>query len=312
MTRPDTTSEARRQLLEKLRRGELHASNGALEPLIPRPPGAQAPLSPGQEQIWFHNQLAASAPIYNESVTIHKRGPLDPVVLERCFNEIVRRHEIWRSAFPSNDGKAIQRIDTNVRVSLPLIDLSHLPEQEREAEAVRIATEDASRPFDLNVAPMFRARLVRWAPDYHRIYLTVHHLVFDGVSIYRVLIGELAALYSAYSSGQPSPLPELATQYRDYAVWKQHHLANDSHAAQMKYWRETLCPGPAFARAPCRPAASRGAYLAGRHGNLHHTRAADPVTQGVGQKRRRHALHDCFWPCSRFCSIAIADRTKSS
>jgi amino acid adenylation domain-containing protein len=240
MTSPDTISDARRQLLEKLRQGELGASNGAPEPLVPRPPGAPAPLSPGQEQIWFHDQLATSAPIYNESVTIHKRGPLDPAILERCFNEIVRRHEIWRSAFPRIEGKVVQRIDSNVRVSLPLIDLSHLPVEEREREAVRIATEDAGRPFDLNVAPLFRVRLVRWAPDYHRVYLTVHHLVFDGVSIYRVLIGELASLYSAYSAGQSSPLPELAVQYGDYAVWKQHQLANGIHAAQLKYWRENL------------------------------------------------------------------------
>jgi amino acid adenylation domain-containing protein len=240
MTGPDTISEARRQLLEKLRRGELHASNGALEPLIPRPSGAQAPLSPGQEQVWFHDHLAAGAPIYNESVTIHKRGPLDLAILKRCFNEIVRRHEIWRSAFPMSDGQVVQRIDSNVRVSLPLIDLSHLSEEEREAEAVRIATEDARRPFDLSVAPLFRARLIRWDENYHRIYLTVHHLVFDGVSIYRVLIGELAALYSAFSAGQPSPLPELSVQYGDYAQWKQSHLANGRHASELKYWRETL------------------------------------------------------------------------
>jgi amino acid adenylation domain-containing protein len=241
MTSHDTISEARRQLLEKLRRGELQASQGALEPLIPRPPGSQAPLSPGQEQVWFHDRLASNAPIYNESVTIHKRGPLDAAVLERCFNEIARRHEIWRTAFPRIDGNVVQRIEANVQVSLPLIDLSHLTvAEEREKEALRIATEDAARPFDLSVAPLFRVRLVRWAPDYHRVYLTVHHLVFDGVSIYRVLIGELAALYSAYSAGLGSPLPELSSQYRDYAVWKQHHLANDSHAADLDYWRENL------------------------------------------------------------------------
>src|ERR1700679_1681987 len=99
MTVPGTTSEARRQLFESLRRSEVQFSNGALQPLIPRPSGAQTPLSPGQEQIWFHSQLATNVPIYNESVTIHKRGTLEPLVLERCFNEIVQRHEIWRSAF---------------------------------------------------------------------------------------------------------------------------------------------------------------------------------------------------------------------
>jgi hypothetical protein len=240
MTSPHTISEARRELLERLRRGELQASNGAPEPLIARPPGAEAPLSPGQEQVWFHHQFAASAPIYNESVTIHKRGPLDPAILERCFNEIVRRHEIWRTAFLMSDGKVVQRIDSNVQVSLPLVDLSHLPVEEREAEAVRIATEDTRRPFDLNVAPLFRARLVRWAPDYHRIYLTVHHLVFDGVSIYRVLIRELAALYSAYSPASPRPCPNSCPIWRLRRVEATPTANGGSYAAQMKYWRETL------------------------------------------------------------------------
>jgi thioesterase domain-containing protein len=200
---------------------------------------AEAPLSPDLEQIWLQDHLASGAPINNESYTIHKRGPLDPVSLERCFNEIVRRHEIWRSTFPKRSETVVQQIHPNIRAPMPLVDLTHLPVAEREAEAVRIATEDAGRPFELNVAPLFRVRLVRLAPDYHRVYLTVHRLVFDCASIDHVLIGELAALYRAYSTGQPSPLSEAAFQFSDYAAWKLRQNAG-SHDAQMEYWRQNL------------------------------------------------------------------------
>ena len=240
MTQSDTISEARRQLLEKFRRGELRASHGALEPLAARSRDAVAPLAPGLEQLWFQDRLASGAPINNESFTIHKRGPLDPAVLERCCNEIVRRHEIWRSAFPAIDGKIVQRVDRNVQIQLPMVDLSHLAVEEREAEALRIGTEDAHRPFDLNVAPLFRVRLVRCDEQYQRIYLTVHRLIFDCVSVERVFMRELAALYSAYSAGQPSPLPELAFQYSDYGAWKQRQASGHGHAAQMEYWRQNL------------------------------------------------------------------------
>lgn len=247
MTTPDTISEARRQLLEKFRRGEVCASNlamapgGALAtPLVARPPSADAPLAPDLEQLWIHDRLAGGAAINNESFTIHKRGSLDPAILERCFHEIVRRHEIWRSAFPMLDGKAVQRIDSNVPVSVPFTDLSHLPMEGREAEAVRIASVDSGLPFDLNNAPLFRVSLVRWSEHYHRIYLTVHRLVFDCVSIERVLITELAALYKAYSAGDPSPLPELAFQYSDYGAWKQRQALGTNQAAQLGYWRKNL------------------------------------------------------------------------
>src|SRR6202035_4636842 len=119
MTTPDTISEARRQLLEKFRRGEVRASNGSLPaPLVARPPSADAPIAPDLEQLWIHDRFAAGAAINNESFTIHKRGSLDPAILEGCFNEIVRRHEIWRSAFPMVDGKAVQRIDSRIQVPL--------------------------------------------------------------------------------------------------------------------------------------------------------------------------------------------------
>src|SRR5580700_5374397 len=264
MTDPDPRSEARRQLLEKIRRNEFPVSNGTLPPLVPRPRGGQAPASPGQEQVWFHSEMAGSIPIYNESVTIHKRGPLDRVVLEHCFNEIARRHESWRSAFPANEGRVVQRIDSDVRVPLPFTDLSDLPLEERELEAVRIGTADAQRPFDLNVAPLFRVHLVRYAEDYHRVYLTMHHLVFDGVSVYRVMVRELAALYNAYSIGEPSPLSELAVQYGDYAAWQLEQLANDSYAAEMKYWRETLSGDPPALQLPTdRPRPAQPSFRGG-------------------------------------------------
>jgi thioesterase domain-containing protein/acyl carrier protein len=240
MTNLGTIPEARRQLLEKLRRGELKVASAPLDPPIPRAGVEQGPLSPGQQQVWFRAKPAAGIALYNESMTIHKRGPLDRGILERCFNEIARRHQIWRSVFSLIDGEVVQRIDPNVRIHIPFVDLSHLPVEEREAESVRIGTEDVRLPFDLSAAPLFRLRLVRWADDYHRIYLTLHQLVYDCFSINRVLISELAALYDAFSAGQPSPLAELDLQYSDYAVWKQQQVTRGIQSGKMDYWRENF------------------------------------------------------------------------
>ena len=114
------------------------------------------------------------------------------------------------------------------------------------------------------MAPLFRVHLVRCAEDYHRVYLTMHHLVFDGVSVYRVMVRELAALYNAYAAGQPSPLPELAVQYGDYAAWQQQQLANGSYDAAMKYWRETLSENPPVFELPTdRPRAPQPSWRGG-------------------------------------------------
>ena len=55
-----------------------------------------------------------------------------------------------------------------------------------------------------------------------------------------VLIKEVATLYEAYSKGEESPLPELAMQYGDFAVWQRGWLQGEVLEQQMAYWREQL------------------------------------------------------------------------
>ena len=150
----------------------------------PRESESFAPLSFAQEQVWLHAQMAPDVPLYNEPVTVHYRGPLDVAALEQAFNEILRRHEAWRSCFVTVDGATVQKVEPNLTVSLPVLDLRELGDEQREAEALRVATEDAQHPLDLSHAPLFRARLIRMKNEEYRLYLTLSHIIFDGVAIY--------------------------------------------------------------------------------------------------------------------------------
>jgi amino acid adenylation domain-containing protein len=216
---PSEYSDARRSLLEKYLRGEL-SLRPAPETIPRRKPDDPVPLSYSQEQVWMHAQMVPDVPLYNEPVTIHYSGALDAAALERSFNEILRRHEAWRTCFIVVDGAPRQIVKPELSISLPVIDLRHLPKEERDSAALTIATEDARKPLDLSQLPLFRARLMRLEDKEYRLYLTLSHIIFDGVAIYRVLLPELATLYKAYAAGQPSPLPDPAIQYPDFACWQ--------------------------------------------------------------------------------------------
>src|SRR5437016_12970151 len=118
--------DAKRKLLEKYLRGELGVRPAAQE-IRRRQPGEAIPLSFAQEQVWLHAQLAPELPLYNEPVTIHYTGRLDVAAFERAFNEILRRHEAWRTSFAVLDGRPIQVIAPCMTVPIPLIDLRHIP-----------------------------------------------------------------------------------------------------------------------------------------------------------------------------------------
>jgi surfactin family lipopeptide synthetase A len=232
-------SDAKRKLLEKYLRGEVGA-RAETQRIGSRPEGERIPLSHAQEQVWVHAQMAPEVPLYNEPVTIHYSGLLNVAALERAFNEILRRHEAWRTCFVVVNGQPFQEVTEQLSISLPVIDLRTIPEQQRDAAAVAIATADARIPIDLGKTPLFRTRLIRMADEELRLYLTLSHIIFDGVAIYRVFLPELAALYKAYSAGQPSPLPELAIQYPDYAAWERRTYTREALAKDIEYWRDKL------------------------------------------------------------------------
>ncbi len=221
-----------------------------VKPVV-EPGEVYAPVSCAQQQVWVHAQLVPETPIYNEPITFHRAGTLDVQVLERALTEIVRRHQAWRTVFRMVDGEPVQVVKPVTPVRLRIADLRGLPADAREAEARRLAVEDALRPFDLSQGPLFRTLLVHFSATEHRLFLTLHHIIFDGYSIYRVLLPEVAKLYKAFSEGKAPDLPKLPTQYPEFARWEQGWLPQGGRlASQLAYWRTQLGKNPSVLRLP--------------------------------------------------------------
>jgi amino acid adenylation domain-containing protein len=215
----------------------------AAPPLRPVPRDGDAPASFQQERLWFLDRLEGGGGVYHLPATHVLRGPLDAEALRRAVEALVHRHETLRTALPEVDGAPVQRILPPGPVALPRIDLAPLPDGEREAELGRVAEDSANRPFDLERGPLFRAALVRLAPDEHVLLTCVHHAVADGWSS-GVLWRDLAALYAAFSAGEPPALPPLPVQYADYAVWQREWLRGDTLDRQLAWWRGRLAGAP--------------------------------------------------------------------
>jgi non-ribosomal peptide synthetase component F/SAM-dependent methyltransferase/acyl carrier protein len=200
---------------------------------------ADIPLSFAQQRIWFVHRLQPASTLYNGAGVARLRGHLDVAVVRRCVNETIRRHEILRTTYKLVGGRPVQRVEAPVTVALPVTDLTHLPPSARTAAAVVCQNRLINQPFDLEREPPFRAELLRIAPQEHWLVLVLHHIAGDGWSL-GVFHREMAALYTAYLYGQPSPLPELSLQYGDFALWQREGLSGDAGNGELDYWRERL------------------------------------------------------------------------
>ncbi|EPN31361.1 non-ribosomal peptide synthetase SyfB, partial [Pseudomonas syringae pv. actinidiae ICMP 18807] len=112
-----------------------------------------------------------------------------------------------------------------------------------------VAQEEAAQPFDLRHDLPVRGRLLCLAEERHVLLLTVHHIVADGWSL-GVLTRELTALYQAFSQGLADPLPPLALQYGDYAVWQRTWLDAERLSHQADYWQQALTGAPVLLTLP--------------------------------------------------------------
>ena len=208
-------------------------------PIVAVPRMGDLPLSFAQERVWFLQQLDPMIQSYQFQAKIRFRGRLDPEALRRSLKEIVRRHEILRTSFPTVDGSPVQRFHPAWEVSLPWVDLSGLPANRREAEAERVLFLECGGLFDIGRLPLVRWTLIRLAPEDHVWLHVEHHLVHDGWSFNR-LVGEMAVLYRAFVEGRPSPLPELPLQFADWAVWQREWMRGEEAAAQIEWWKRML------------------------------------------------------------------------
>ncbi|BBU63895.1 hypothetical protein MSC49_38300 (plasmid) [Methylosinus sp. C49] len=203
-------------------------------PMTRRPrDGSPLPLSFNQEALWFLHELAPGSSAYNIAAAVRIRGALDAAVMQRSLDAIVARHESLRSSFRSERGVAQPQIVASLHVPLPVETVRD------EADAAEWARREAGAPFDLAHAPLFRTRLLRFDETHHILLVTMHHIVTDGWS-FAVLLRELSAIYRAFATGEPWPLPELPIQYADYAAWQRDWLAGEALGELLEFWKAEL------------------------------------------------------------------------
>jgi len=208
-------------------------------PIVPMGRDGNQPLSFAQQRLWFLDQLVPNNPFYNVPAALRLIGSLNFSALQQTFNEIVRRHEALRTTLAVVSGQPVQRIAAAFHLPINVVDLRNLPKESRQTEANRLTAQEAQRSFNLSNDLLLRVTLLQLDDAEYLLMLNMHHIVSDGWSI-GVLIQELGALYTAFASEKPSPLPALSIQYADFAKWQREWLQGEVLETQLAYWRQQL------------------------------------------------------------------------
>jgi amino acid adenylation domain-containing protein len=199
------------------------------------------PAARAQEQVCFMEALGDAWRAYRFHARIWMDGPLDVRRLQRAINDLVVRHEILRTSFEQVEGRVRRRVEDDVRVGLPCIDLSHLEPEDVESAFDACMTEELAYRFDLTRAPLVRWRLIKFAPERHVLVQSEHHNAHDGAS-FRILLRDLAEFYSSSCYGRAANLPVLECQFGSYCQEEARWLVSSDFRKQLDEWQSKIQP----------------------------------------------------------------------
>ncbi len=190
------------------------------------------PLSSAQKRLYFLQQLDQEGTTYNIYNAWILNGDLNKIHLEQAFEQIIRRHESFRTAFDVIDEIPVQRIFSDVPFSILFNDLSgeRIGENNKNFDfSINEIFKRFIRPFNLFNAPLMRVGLVKLAEKKHLLLVDIHHIISDGMSV-EIMAREFSSLLSGHE------LPPIRFQYRDYAEWQHQEKDSNEQKKQENFW----------------------------------------------------------------------------
>ncbi|MCL7931125.1 non-ribosomal peptide synthetase [Halomonas llamarensis] len=273
--------DAQRSFLNRLRDSGIDFRE---LPIVPATRDEQFPLSYSQRSLWLTWQLDPASPAYNMPGVFHLQGPLGVAAFESSVNDLVRRHEVLRTIYQSEDGEPQQEVLSGWQVPVLHDDLRHHAELAQEQELQRLIGEFSQRPFALDVEPPFRMAIYQLSTSHHAVAIVLHHIACDGWSI-QLLIDELFEFYEARIQQRDAALPSLPIQFGDYAIWQRSWFEAGEMERQLDHWRQRLGDSHTPIDLPFdRP---RGSLETSKAGQCHVQLSRD-VSSGIHQLAREH------------------------
>lgn len=195
-------------------------------------------LSYPQERLWFLAQLGYSKQ-YHIPSAFKVKGNFDADAFSKSLNNIVSRHESFRTSFKQIGDLPVQFIKDEIDFKIEKIDLSQCNESDQSIESERLIRECLEQPFELENAPLLRAMVIKLSETIHLCALCMHHIVSDGWSS-GILLRELNKGYQAYANGTTPDFTPLKMQYSGYAVWQKETLTDSKLEKEIQYWQNQL------------------------------------------------------------------------
>ena len=193
------------------------------------------PLAAGQKGLYMLHALHPGISAYNVPLCFKIGGDLDVTVLGEAWQRVLDRFPILTARVIQKDGDLYHQLDKRCRTTLRSIRLNSCSDIEFQS----YLRQQAKIPFDLDSGPLARIQVLERDDREPVLLITVHHIIFDGVSSV-ILLKTLFGFYEELCAGRTVQLSSESPGYAQFVAWEKEMLTSDQGAAHAAFWREKL------------------------------------------------------------------------
>ncbi len=208
----------------------------AYSPILTIPKSDSYPVTEAQYRFWMLSQLEGGTKAYQINSAVQINGDIEADLFIKAFKEVVKRHEILRTHFQTNDNGVLRQFITpwnQFDMDFSNMDFSETSNPYFEIE--QFIENKNQQGFDLANGPLFRAALLQTSKTHFVFYLSLHHIISDGWSL-EVLRAEVLNNYKNLLAGNESPDPPQLIQFKDYVHWLKSRSSENDYLESEKYW----------------------------------------------------------------------------
>jgi amino acid adenylation domain-containing protein len=191
------------------------------------------PLSQGQQGLWMLQRMAPAMSAYNVPLILRFANFNVAAFSESC-RYVQRQMPTLRTVIEEAEGQAFQYIAHEVNFEFEEEDIGHLEPNERR----QFLEVKSKRPFLLSGDALMRVGAYYYDSGCTAL-ITIHHIIFDGVSI-ALFLKAFRSAYDEFVQGRRPPLLEHKAAYADFVSWELGMLAGDEGRASLRYWEQQL------------------------------------------------------------------------
>ncbi|MCJ2145929.1 non-ribosomal peptide synthetase [Bacillus sp. B19-2] len=197
-----------------------------------RPIEGEVPWTPVQR--WFLAQHIEERQHFNQSVMLHSSEGFQEQPLRTALQHLVIHHDALRMTI-IDDGGQLQQFNRGIHGELYSLNIRDLSKTAQWENMIEDEVADLQRSIHLQTGPLLKAGLFNTMSGTY-LFLTIHHLVVDGVS-WRILLEDLSAAYSQAAAGQPVQLPRKTDSYQYFANRLAQYSESSKIIREQSYWR---------------------------------------------------------------------------